>query len=153
MKEIFSPRAENTGLTYINYNPAMKAVFGAVIFGAAGLALQSIEQGVTGQSLPRFMRGRLADVMGAPFAGVWSKGLIGDNFKLNLAAAMAIPSAVEIAQAFSRLPGTFDWGDFGAYAVGTAFWAVFEGSAKALHDSGITVPIYRALGIKHRKFG
>ena len=42
--------------------------------------------------------------------------------------------------------------DLAAYGIGAIGWVLFDYSAKLLHDSGLTHPIYKVFGIKHRKF-
>lgn len=52
---------------------------------------------------------------------------------------------------FSKLIMGIDWGDFGAFAIGALAFATFDLSAKALYDTEITKPIYRALNIQDRR--
>lgn len=124
-----------------------------LIFGIPALALQTFEKTPSvRKSLPVFMRGKLFDVMAAPWHASASKIFFGDDFVMNLSSAIISPSLTEFSQKFGLTDGTFDPGDFVAYAVGAAGWAVFENVAKAIHDSGFSLPIYRTLGIQHRKF-
>lgn len=148
----YSGNHENL-ITKINYSGRVKGAFGMAIFGVPALALRSLERGPTGQALPIFMRGRLFDVMAAPWHASLNKVLVGDNFAMNFGAAIVAPTLIEISQGVGLTDGTFDAGDIAAYTVGALGWAAFEGTAKAMHDSGLTLPIYRVLGIQHRKFG
>jgi hypothetical protein len=140
-------------ITKINYSGRVKGAFGMVIFGVPAMALRSLERGPSGQSLPIFMRGHLFAVMAAPWHASLNKALIGDNFAINFGAAIVGPTLTEIAQGVGLTDGTFDAGDIAAYVVGAVGWAAFEGTAKAIHDSGLSLPVYRAFGIQHRKFG
>jgi len=140
-------------ITKVNYSGRVKGVFGMAIFGVPAMALKSLERGPSGQSLPIFMRGHLFDVMAAPFSASLNKVLVGDNFAMNFGAAIWAPTLIEIAQGVGLTDGIFDIGDIVAYVVGAVGWAAFEGTAKAIHDSGLSLPVYRVLGIQHRKFG
>lgn len=140
-------------ITKINYSGRVKGAFGMVIFGVPAVALRSLERGPSGQSLPIFMRGHLFGVMAAPWHASLNKVLVGDSFAINLGAAIVGPTLTEIAEGVGLTDGTFDVGDIAAYVVGAIGWAAFEGTAKAIHDSGLSLPVYRALGIQHRKFG
>jgi hypothetical protein len=137
-------------ITKINYSGRIKGVVGMAIFGVPALVLRSLERGPSRQSLPVFMRGRLFDVMAAPCSASFNKLLFGDDFFMNFAAAIITPALFEISQGVED--GTFDPDDIVAYTVGALGWAAFEGTAKAIHDSGVTLPIYKMLGIQHRKF-
>ncbi len=140
-------------ITRVNYSSKLKGTFGIVIFGATALALKSLERGPSSQYLPSFMRGRLFDVMSAPWEASLSKMLVGDSFRLNAGFAFTVPALIEATQGVGFSEGTFDEGDFAAYAIGTLGWIAFEGTAKVLHDSGLTLPLYRVFGIRHKKFG
>ncbi|OGZ27905.1 MAG: hypothetical protein A2427_04910 [Candidatus Nealsonbacteria bacterium RIFOXYC1_FULL_40_7] len=152
-ERIIDPPNEENLITKINYSGRLKGLFGMVMFGIPALALRTFEQNPSvRQSLPIFMRGKLFDVMAAPWHASLSKVFFGDLYLMNLASAMISPSITEISQGLGLIDGTFSVGDFAAYAIGTICWAAFENTAKTIHDSGLSLPIYRALGIQHRKF-
>ena len=140
-------------ITKINYSSIVKGAFGMAIFGVPAIALRSLERGPSRQSLPIFMRGHLFDVMAAPVHASLNKVLVGDSFAMNFGAAIVGPTLTEIDERVGLVEGTYDTGDIAAYVVGAVGWAAFEGTAKAIHDSGLSLPVYRVLGIQHRKFG
>ena len=148
---------DNNLITRINYDPRAKGAFGIIIFGILANALHVIDRGTYGQPLPPFMRGRLFDVMATPFYASVDQIINRDNFRENLANGIIVPSMFETLQGLARLlgskMGTFDPGDYIAFLIGGLFWVSFEGTAKGIHDSGLSLPLYRILGIKHQKFG
>lgn len=59
-------------------------------------------------------------------------------------------SVYEVMQYMNNGYG-YDTGDFAAYAVGSLNWIGLHKGAKRLYDSGLTMPIYKALGIIDRR--
>lgn len=139
-------------ITRINYSPQIKGALGSLIFGIPALAFERLDRGNYAQNLPNFMRGRLFDSMSVPVTASMNKIFMGDKFEVNLISGIIVSCAIEIGEGLHFWAGTFDLGDFLAYGVGAVIWTAFEESAKSLHDSGATLPIYKAMGIKHRKF-
>ena len=157
---------DNNLITRINYDSRAKGAFGIIIFGTLASVFFMIDRGTFGQSLPPFMRGRLFDVMANPFCASADQIINNrDNFRENLASGIIAPSLFETLQGLGQRLGvkikigtetydpTFDPGDYIAYLIGGLFWVAFEGTAKGIHDSGLSLPLYRLLRIRHRKFG
>lgn len=147
-----SPVQENRA-TRINYSARAKGFMALSVFFPIAVSLAFFEKSQTGQRiLPDFAKGRLYDTMAVPVIASFDKFRGDDKFENNLATGLMVPTMMEMGQ-WLGLYGTFDWGDFAAYGLGAAAWVVFDRTAKAVHDSGLTLPIYRALKIKHKKFG
>jgi hypothetical protein len=143
--------------TNLNYSPSIKFLFQVgVLYAMSFDVLRPFERGTTGQTLPEFAQGKLADVGLGAFSAVITGGIIHGgregNLKTKIAGGFACPSVLEIMQYFHQYPGVYNPSDFAAYGIGALSWGAIEISAKHLHDSGITLPIYRVLHIKHQKF-
>src|SRR3989344_6339415 len=139
--------------TLLNYSRFSKAAFGILVFGIPALVARMIDRGPASKNIPIFMRGRFFDAFAGPYSASLNKIFFNDNFLANATAGLVYPTLQEFAQGVGWIDGTFDWGDIAAYAVGTLAWMGFEGSAKVIHDRGWSLPIYRALKIKHQIYG
>ncbi|OGK09578.1 hypothetical protein A2767_03130 [Candidatus Roizmanbacteria bacterium RIFCSPHIGHO2_01_FULL_35_10] len=140
-------------ITRINYSVRAKGLFGIAIFSVPALLLRSLERGPNRNSLPIFMQGHLFDSFATPVFAFGGKVFVDDNLIANLSSGLAINVAFEFAQKYHLAEGVYDLNDIGAYTIGALGFAAFEGTAKLIHDSGLSLPIYRLLGIQHRKFG
>ncbi len=136
-------------VTRINYNPRVKSALALAFFGASAFALKRLE--LSQQPLPSVMRGRLFGTCATPVIAPLIGFITGaDMPRARAAAGLFAPCYYEYLQSIGKAKGTFDQGDFAAYALGAIGWALFDGCARALHDSGLTNPIYGALGINRR---
>lgn len=151
-REIDRPSKPENLITRINYSGKAKGILGVTaIIGASALAWHPLEQAIAGQFLPTFVPKLLFNLTVGPCSASLSKILHGDDFRGNIRGAIFVSTVFGISE--SMAGGTSEIGDVTALAIGTVGWAAFEKTAKKLHDSGLTLPIYRALGIQHRKFG
>lgn len=138
-------------LTRLNYSPRARGLLATAVVGLVALPIYSLDHGAQAMTLPTFLRGRLWDGFGGFLHASFNKTITGWNTPVNMTYGLFNPSTIEIAQGLGLWEGTFDWGDFGAYAVGALAFGAYDAAAKALYDSGATIPVYKALGIQDRR--
>lgn len=144
--------------TRVNYGPGARALMlGAVVLPTA-FAAKVIES--VPNSMPPGMeglRGHLFDMFAIPaFSCLYS--LIGASVCQSLVLGTTQAAILENLQRIEALKetvfgGTYDKTDFLAYGLGLATMVAFEASARVLHDTGATLPIYRILNIEHNIYG
>lgn len=143
-------------ITEINYSPQVQGFFCCAVFGVTAIGLKITELSVFGQSrLNPMLQGRLYDTMSIPVIAPLNKALWNDDLSQgqNILVSSIFPILNEICEGLGVAKGTFDWGDFVAFGAGSLLWLAYDSSAKKLHDSGLTLPIYRALNIRHQVYG
>jgi hypothetical protein len=137
--------------TKLNYSEHAKGLMALTVLAPMAIASEFIEIGSAAKLLPQFLRGHLFDGFGGLTQSALNKMVFGQGIKSNVAAGFITNSIIEVYQKFNIIPGTFDWWDFAAYAAGALAFGLYDQSAKALYDSGVTKPIYKALGIQDRR--
>lgn len=137
--------------TRLNYSSRARGLLATVIVGVVALSLHHVDRGPQAMALPPFLRGKIWDGFGGFLFTSSFKAAHGSSTLNNMACGFSWISTYEIGQGLGLLDGTFSWGDFGAYAVGTLIFGAYDRIARDLYDSGITIPLYTSLGIQDRR--
>lgn len=137
--------------TRLNYSRVAKTAVEMALFGFTGILAQDVERSSLANVLP-IIRGHLFDTFGGAFQSSYYKVFYRKpSIVRAVASGLVINSFQEVAQGLNILSGTFDPLDFAAFGLGgTLFWA-FDRTAKAIYDSGMTMPLYSMLGIQDRR--
>lgn len=146
---------EENFITKLNYSEKAKGLLAMSMFGILAVAAKFFEYGPTKAVLPPWMVGRMFDAFTVPVFVPAFKAYLGENeppLTYEVISALFYGFSRELLQKTSiPFRGTYDPGDFVAMSIGVPIWLAYDGSAKILYKSGITKPIYKALGIQDRR--